>query len=194
MSTVKRAKLTDLSFEVIQAHILDPKNNPLPECNKEQFDRVITAARLLDDYPNESDIVKIMLKKYNVAQWTINRDIHLAQMVYKTKHTFDWHFWHIWQIRDQLKLIALAQKRNDLKAWNEAKKVLHKIIGEKPEAIDDPNRMGKNQFYIQVNVGGSMEFKPVEDVQGLKPKELKEIIDIMQQPIDEAEAEEIMNT
>lgn len=193
MVYVKR-KLPLLSHDEIQAHILDPENNPLPEHQKEQFDRVLTAARLLDDYPEDNHLVSMLQYKYNCGATTARRDIELARQLYKTRHTFDWEFWHIWQIRDQLELIRECKTRNNLKEWNNAKKTLRKIIGERPEGGEDPNRMQKNQFFIQVNIGGKLEYKPVDEVHELRPDEVKEIIDIMQQPIDEAQAAEIMDT
>ena len=63
MVYVKR-KLPLLSHDEIQAHILDPENNPLPEHQKEQFDRVLTAARLLDDYPEDNHLVSMLQYKY----------------------------------------------------------------------------------------------------------------------------------
>lgn len=187
-------KLPCLSHDLIQAHMLDPEGNPLPEHQKEQFDRVLSAARLLDDYPDENHILKILHYKYRASDMTLRKDIILAKQVYKTKHNFDWDFWFAWQVRDQLELIRRCKESKNLKEWNNAKKVLQKIIGEKPEGLDDPNRMCKNQFFIQVNIGGELQYKPLNEVQELKPSEVQEIIQLMQQPIDEAEAAEIMDT
>jgi hypothetical protein len=192
MANVK-TKLQDLEYEVIQAHMLDPENNPLPEDVKNQFDRVLAAAKMLDDYPDDNMIVQKLKYRYNASVWTLRRSVDLAKRLYKTKHTFDWDFWHIWQIRDQLELIHKCKEQGNLKEWNNAKKVLQKIIGEKPEGLEDPNRMGKNQFFIQVNIDGENQFKPLPEVQDLKPNEVKEIIELMQQPIDEAQAAEIMD-
>ena len=186
--------LQTLSHDIIQAYILDPENNPLPANLKPQFDRVIAAARLLDDYPEDNHILKLLREKYNASEMTLRRDIALAKQLYKTKHRFDWEFWHIWQIRDQLELIHRCKESKNLKEWNNAKKVLQKIIGDKPEGIEDPNRMAKNQFFIQVNIGGELQYKPLQEVQELKPSEVQEIIQLMQKPIDEAEAAEMMDT
>lgn len=193
MSKVK-TKLPELSHDEIQAHILDPKNNPLNEHQEEQFNRVLQAARMLDDDPDDNHLIKMLQKKYCCTATTARRDIELARQVYKTRHTFDWDFWHIWQIRDQLELIRRCKQKGDLKEWNNAKKTLQKIIGDKPEGLADPNRMAKNQFFIQVNINGKTEYKPINEVHDLRPDEVKEIIDIMQQPITEAQAAEIMDS
>lgn len=189
-----KKKLALLSHDEIQAHILDPEKNPLPEHQKEQFDRVLSAARLLDDYPDDNQLIKLLQYKYNCGETTARRDISLARQVYKTRHTFDWDFWHVWQIRDQLELIHECKTAGNLKEWNNAKKTLQKIIGDKPEGLEDPNRMGNNQFFIQVNIGGKTEYKPVSEVHELRPDEVKEIFDIMQQPITDEQAAEIMDS
>lgn len=192
--TNKRLKLTQLTHDQVQARIIDPEGNQLPQHLEQQFRRVMTAARLIDDDPDEDHLVSMICEKYNCTAHTAHRDIELARQVYKTRHSFDWDFWHIWQIRDQLELIRQCKEKKDLKEWNNAKKTLLKMIGEKPEALADPNRMAKNQFFIQVNIGGKTEYKPIEEVHELRQDEVKEIIDIMQQPITEEQAAEIMDS
>jgi len=192
--TNKRLKLTQLTHDQVQARIIDPEGNQLPQHLEQQFRRVMTAARLIDDDPDEDHLVSMICEKYNCTAHTAHRDIELARQVYKTCHSFDWDFWHIWQIRDQLELIRQCKEKKNLKEWNNAKKTLLKMIGEKPEALADPNRMAKNQFFIQVNIGGKTEYKPIEEVHELRQDEVKEIIDIMQQPITEEQAAEIMDS
>ena len=89
-----------------------------------------------------------------MSQTQIRKDIALAKELFKTNHTFDWDFWQAWQIKDQLELIQECKLRGDLKNWNAAKKVLAVMIGQKPEAVDDPRRMEKNVFNVQVNYNG----------------------------------------
>ena len=114
--------------------------------------------------------------------------------MYKTKHTFDWDFWHTWQIRDQLDLIRECKIKGNLKEWNAAKKVLHQIIGDKPDGLTDDKQTGNTQILIQVNVNGQVVNMPIDEARKLKPNEMKEVMDIMHQPIDDAEAEEIMDS
>ena len=166
-----KKKLALLSHDEIQAHILDPEKNPLPEHQKEQFDRVLSAARLLDDYPDDNQLIKLLQYKYNCGEtFTLYEDegdsYNYEKGIYST--------------------IAFR--------WNNAKKTLQKIIGDKPEGLEDPNRMGNNQFFIQVNIGGKTEYKPISEVHELRPDEVKEIFDIMQQPITDEQAAEIMDS
>lgn len=69
------AALIEQDYETIQQHIIDPENSPLPEKLKEQFNRVLQCARLLDDYPNDSHIINIMQFKYKVSITQIRKDI-----------------------------------------------------------------------------------------------------------------------
>jgi len=186
--------LTEQHYSIIQAHILDPENSQLPDKLRPQLNRVLTAARLLDDYPAEGHIIRLMQAKYNVTATTIRKDIQLAKTLFKTNHTFDWEFWQAWQIKDQVALIREAKLRGDLKAWNNAKKTLHLIIGDKPEAVEDPRRMERNTFNIQVNYNGQTMVIDFDKMRSLDPKLRSEVIQYLYQPVDEAQAEEIMDS
>ena len=187
--------MAEQRHELIQQHIIDPENSPLPPELKEQFNRVLQVARLMDDYPNESHIINIMLAKYRISTTQIRKDIGLARELFKTNHTFDWDFWHAWQIKDQLELIRECKLRGDLKQWNNAKKTLAQLIGEKPEAVEDPRRMEKNVFYIQVNNGTGDKLNiNLDTLRSLSHQDRKEIIDTLYQPIDDVQVEDIMNS
>ena len=187
--------LEDQSYELIQQHIIDPEHSPLPVELQDKLNRVVSAAKLLDDYPDDTHVINLMLRKYNVTRTQIRKDIALAKQLYKTNHTFDWDFWNAWQIKDQVELIRECRLRGDLKAWNNAKKTLLAMIGEKPEAIDDPKRMEKNTFVIQVNAGtGDKMNINLDTMRSLSPDDRKRIIDTLYQSVDEAQVEEIMNT
>ncbi len=186
--------LREQRYEVIQAHILDPEHSPLPENLREQFNRVLQVAKLLDDYPDDNHIINLMMAKYRVSQTQIRKDIALAKELYKTNHTFDWDFWQAWQIKDQLELIRECKLHNDRKNWNAAKKVLAVLIGQKPEAVDDPRRMEKNVFNIQVNYNGKTMQIDFDKIRNLPPETKQDIIQQLYCPVDDISAEEIMNS
>lgn len=186
--------IAKLTHDEIEAHIVDPDNNPLPERCREQFGRVLSAARLLDDYPDDNHVIRLMRAKYDVSPSTVRRDIALARQLYKSRHTFDWDFWQAWMIKDQLELIRECKLRGDTKEWNKAKLVLHKIIGERPMGEEDPRRMQANQFFIQIVQNGQTHNVSLGDVRNYSDRDKKELIDNLYQPIDDAQAEEIMDT
>lgn len=186
--------LLEQHYTAIQAHILDPDNSPLPEKLRPMMNRVLTAAKLLDSYPVEGHIIRLMQAKYSVTATTVRKDIQLAKTLFKTNHTFDWDFWQAWQIKDQMELIREAKLRGDLKAWNNAKKVLHKIIGDKPEAVEDPRRMERNVFNIQVNYNGQTMVIDFDKLRSLDPKLRAEVLQCLYEPVSDAQAEEIMES
>ena len=189
------AALIEQDYETIQQHIIDPEHSPLPEKLKGQFNRVLQCARLLDDYPNDSHIINIMQFKYSVSVTQIRKDIALARELYKTNHTFDWDFWFSWQLQDQLALIRECKLKGDLKNWNAAKKELRELIGAKPEALDDPRRMEKNVFIIQVQQSdGSKLNINLDKLRGLSPQAKKDIVETLYEPIDDEQTIEIMNS
>ena len=186
--------LAEQHYEDIRSHILDPQHSPLPEKLRGQFNRVLQIARLLDDYPEDGHIINMMQVKYKVSVTQLRKDIALAKELFKTNHTFDWDFWQAWQIKDQLELIRKARLDGDLKNWNNAKKVLAVLIGKKPEAVDDPRRMEKNAFYIQVNYNGQNMAVDFDKVRSLPESTRQEIVQQMYAPIDDVGAEELMNS
>lgn len=186
--------LEEVNHELIQAHIIDPENSPLPENLQFQFNRVLQVARLLDDYPNETHIINIMLNKYRITRTQVRKDLALAKELFKTQQTFDWDFWFAWQIKDQMELIREAKLRGNLKEWNNAKKTLMLMIGEKPIVNDDPRRMEKNVFYIQVNNNGETLNVNLDAIKKLPEEDVKKVIEALYEPIDDTQAEEIINS
>lgn len=195
MNKLKSKKtLDEQRYEIIQQHMIDPDNSPLPDYLAEQFKRVLQIARLMDDYPNDSHIINIMLAKYRITRTQIRKDMQLARELFKTQHEFDWDFWFAWQLKDQIELIRQCKLKGDLKQWNNAKKVLMLMIGQKPEAIEDPRRMEKNVINIQVNNLGQIVNLPLDAVRSLSQEDREMLVNSMYEPIEDAQAEEIMNT
>lgn len=195
MNKLKSKKtLDEQRYEIIQQHLVDPDNSPLPDYLAEQFKRVLQIARLLDDYPNDSHIINIMLAKYRITRTQIRKDMQLARQLFKTQHEFDWDFWFAWQLKDQIELIRQCKLRGDLKQWNNAKKVLLAMIGQKPEALEDPRRMEKNVINIQVNNMGQIMNLPLDVIRSLSQEDRELLASSMYEPIEDAQAEYIMNS
>lgn len=195
MNKLKSKKtLDEQRYEIIQQHLVDPDNSPLPDYLAEQFKRVLQIARLLDDYPNDSHIINIMLAKYRITRTQIRKDMQLARQLFKTQHEFDWDFWFAWQLKDQIELIRQCKLRGDLKQWNNAKKVLLLMIGQKPEALEDPRRMEKNVINIQVNNMGQIMNLPLHAVRSLSQEDRELLVSSMYEPIEDTQAEDIMNS
>ena len=73
--------------------------------------------------------------------------------------------------------------------------MLHELIGEKPAAVDDPRRMEKNVFYIQVNNGTGQKLNvSLDQLRSLSADDKKLILDTVYQPLEEVSAEEIFDS
>lgn len=187
--------LADISSDVILAHILDPEHTELSPSQTEEFKRVLAAAKLIDDYPDDRHVLTLMKHKYNVSVTQLRRDIAHAKELFKTEHTFDYDLTFAWMIKDQIELIRECKLTGNFKAWNAAKKTLRELIGERPVSNEDPRRMMKNEFYIQiVNGGGQPVSVPLGRLQDLSPEDIQVVQESMMQPIESDEqADELFN-
>ncbi len=187
--------LADKSSDVILAHILDPEHTELSPSQTEEFKRVLAAAKLIDDYPDDRHVLTLMKHKYNVSVTQLRRDIAHAKELFKTEHTFDYDLTFAWMIKDQIELIRECKLTGNFKAWNAAKKTLRELIGERPVSNEDPRRMMKNEFYIQiVNGGGQPVSVPLGRLQDLSPEDIQVVQESMMQPIESDEqADELFN-
>lgn len=188
--------LADQKSDVILAHILDPDSSPLSPRQQEEYKRVVQAAKLLDDYPNDRHVLQILRQKYNVSVTQLRTDIAHAKELFKTEHSFDYDMAFSWMIKDQIELIRECKLRGDFKNWNAAKKVLREMIGEKPATVEDPRRMMANHFFIQINNGTGQSVNiPLEKLRGLAPDEIQVIQQSLMQPVaDDEQTEEIFNS
>lgn len=191
----KRPRLDEERFETIRNHILDPEHFPLRTREEEQqLTRVQQAAMLMQEYPNEAHVITLMLQSHRVSRTQIRRDIALAKELFKTDFQFDWEFWRNWQIKDQLELIHEAKMSGNLREWNNAKKLLFDIIGQKPEGGEDPRRMERNTFNIQIiNADGRTMQIPLDSLR-MSAQDVATLIESMDAPITDAQATEIMNS
>lgn len=186
--------LYDQRHEIIKAYILDPEGTSLSPELQRVYERVIQAARLVDDYPNDGQIRKLLQHKYNIGESQARSDVAMAKELFKSRHTFDWDFWFAWMLKDQTELIRRCKASGDLKAWNAAKKTMFEMIGERPSETEDPRRMEKNVFYIQMNYDGRTISVPKDVIEKLSKKDLGILADSCFSPIEEAEAEDLMNS
>lgn len=186
--------ITNLTADDIRAHILEPSKNPLPVGCEQQFQVVCKIAQYLDEYPSDSQILKIIKAQYRMSDDRIRVNIRLAREMFKSKFDFDWDFLRAWEIKDQLELVRRCKEKGNIKAWNDAKKVLHTLIGERPEGIGNGKRIDRTVINITVTRNGKQEVLPLDAVQDLKDSEIEEIFDSSDTEIDIDEAARIMQS
>ncbi len=189
-----RRELVEQSHETILAHILDPENSPLPMELQEQFNRVKSAAQMLDNYHPGSCIPRLQAK-YNISKTTARRDIQLAQDLFKSYQTFDWDFWQTWQIKDLVESIRKCKLKGDEKNRIAAHKALKLVIGEKVVNDEDPKRMEKNVFYIQLNNNGTIVNMDLNKIKGLDKSEIRTVVEALTTNVEtDEQVAEILNT
>lgn len=179
--TTPKAVLQLQQHDIILAHILDPDNSPLPANLIDQFNRVVSAAKMLDSY-HPSAVIPRLLAKYNISQTTARKDIKLAQELFKSKHTFDWDYWQQWQIKDLVDTIRTCKNLNKQKERIAAHKALREVIGEKTIGEEDPRRMEKNVFFIQLNNNQKTINIPLEKLRGLNRNDIQTVIEVLDAP------------
>jgi len=186
--------LAEQSHEVILAHILDPENSPLPEELKVKFNRVISASKLLDDF-HPSSVIPRLQAKYNITRNCAREDIRLAQDLFKSQHQFDFDFWQQWQIKDLVETIHRCKQNGKEKERIQAHKVLRDVIGEKQVSPEDPKRMEKNIFYVQLNNNGTTVNIDFDKLKNLSPDEIRTVVQALTTPVTTDEnIIEILNT
>jgi hypothetical protein len=190
----KGKPIAEQRYEVILAHILDPENSPIPPEHQEQLNRVISAAQMLDSF-HPSSVVRRLLAKYNINPAVAKTDIKLAQELFKSRHQFDWDYWQQWQIKDLVDTIRTCKLHGKHKERIAAHKALQAVIGEKVVGSEDPKRMEKNVFYIQLNNNNNTVNLPLDKIKGLDPEEVRTLVEAMTTNINnDDEIIEILNT
>lgn len=186
--------LEEQSHELILAHILDPENSPLPAECQEQFNRVVSAAQMLDTL-HPSSVLPRLQAKYNVSINTARKDIRLSQELFKSKHQFDWDYWQQWQIKDLVETIRTCKLLGKHKERIAAHKQLTAVIGEKIVGAEDPKRMEKNVFYIQLNDNNNTVNIDMSKLKGLSQAEVQDVVEAMIIPIEtDDQIKDILNT
>lgn len=190
----KKKSLAEQRYEVILAHILDPENSPIPEEYQEQFNRVLSAAQMLDKF-HPSSVIPRLQAKYRVSSRQARTDIELSQELFKSQHKFDFDYWQQWQIKDLVDVIRTCKLQGKHKERVAAHKVLQAVIGEKQVGAEDPKRMEKNVYYIQLNNNQNSVNIPLDKIKGLSGEEIRTIVEAMNTNINtDDQIIEILNT
>lgn len=181
-----RRRLEDLPYDVIQAHIMNPDKSPLPDLYKERFDRVIYAAKMLNNY-HPSNVSGKLQTLYRISSRIAKEDVSLAQELFKSKFEFDWDFWKAWQIKDLTETIKFCKEQGRMKERIAAHKVLKSVIGERPEIDGDPKHMENNVFYVQLNNNNTTVNVPLNKIKGLSQEDIQTVVEEITAPIPETD-------
>ena len=189
-----------INYELIKSHVLDPDSSQLSLPQQQQFDRILSAAKILDKNPIAKNAIAVLRSKFpEISFPSAARDIRLAMRLFNTIHSFDFDFWHTWLIND---IVANITKCNNDSSAAARKTIaiehanLLKAIGEKPDNLEDPKRLEKQSFYILIQNNSTSVKLNVDNLHKLPEATIREINRIVftGKEITEADAEEIFKT
>lgn len=197
---MSKLSLEETSHELIKAHILDPDSSPLPEQKQRMLDRIVSASKVLDKNPIQSQAVELHQKKYpDISRSQAYQDLRLAVRLFNSLHTFDFDLWRTWLINDIMANIKAARNSGttqDQKIISMEHANLIRLIGEKPTELPDPKRNEKHQFYILIkndNRDLKIDLNNLKDLPVAALQELNRAI-YGGNEITETDAEEMMMT
>lgn len=187
--------LEDKDYEIIKAAMLDRDRSTLDPRLQEKLERVVSAGKILDRYPIRKHAVAMLQAKYPGLSLTVAyEDIKIAMRVFNSLHTFDFDWWRDWLINNIVEQIQASKAAGDLKSWAAGNANLMKAIGEKPLDELDPKLTEKHQFIILIQNNKKETTINLDSMDKLPSSARKEISDSLITDIDEADAEEILNS
>ena len=191
--------LEDYRYELIKAHFVDPAHSPLPEEEQHLLNRVLSIARVMDRYPIQKNAISVHMQKYkDISRSQAYEDCSLSMRLFNSLHSFDYDYWHRWLIEDIVKNIEACKKlKNDpaaLRAWGLAHANLLKAIGERPLKEINPKLVEAHQFLIPIQINNITYNFDLMKFLDLPGDVRKKVADALVSPIDDAQAEEIMQS
>jgi len=197
---MSRAAIEDVSYELIKAHILQPEQSPLSEEHQEILERIVSVAKVLDKNPIQKQAMAIHMTKFpNIGKTQAFNDIRMAMRLFNSLYTFDYDFWQTWLMNDIVRNIDRCRTNNSPAALKviamEHANLIH-ALGKKPEELEDPRRMEKNNFYIVVQNNNNTVNIDADQLSRLPANTVAEINRVLfsGNEITDVQAEEIMNT
>jgi hypothetical protein len=176
---MNKVSIEETPYELIKAHIIDPGNSPLSEQRQEQLNRIMTAVKIMDKNPIRKNAFNLLHQKYpHLGKTQLYEDLKLATRLYNTVHEFDWDFYRCWMINDIMDNILTCKKtKTDIGrriiAMEHANMI--RVIGQKPEEAEDPNRSEKHQYYILIQHNHQEVKIELEQLEKLPDATIREI-------------------
>lgn len=197
---MSRAAIEDVNYELIKAHILQPEQSPLSAEHQEILERIVSVAKVLDKNPIQKQAMAIHMAKFpKIGKTQAFNDIRMAMRLFNSLYTFDYDFWQQWLINDIVRNIDRARTNGTPAALKiiamEHANLIH-ALGKKPEELEDPRRMEKNNFYIVVQNNNNTVNIDADQLSKLPSNTIAEINRVLfsGSEITDVEAEEIMGT
>ena len=176
---MSKLALEESNYELIKAHIINPESSPLNAEHQEMLDRIMSVAKVLDKNPFKKHAVALHMAKYShLSQRQAYIDVSMAMRLYNSIHEFDWDFYRTWLINS---IIRNIEKLGDMNTHHSRKVIamehanLIKTIGTKPEELEDPSRLEKQNYFILIQNNNQQVKIDINELHTLPEATLKEI-------------------
>ena len=197
---MKKGSLEETDYEQIKGHILDPANSELSLKKQEQLERIMSVVRIMDKNPIRKNVFMLHKQKYeHLGKVQLYEDIRLAQRLYNTVYEFDWDFWRSWIINDTIDNIVNCRKSKSdtgrrIIAMEHAN--LIKLIGVKPEELENVKREDKVQYYILIQHNHQELKIDLENLDTIPESTMRQINRLIYggDELTESDAEQLMNS
>lgn len=179
----------DGNFEAIALAVMHGREDRLTPEQLHMLDMTRDAYRIVCEYPNKSEAVKIMVALHpEVTERTAFSYINQGIKIWNPSERLEREFLNTVFLTSLLKEI----KREDSDASTRAKNLatLQRYLAAMPQEPMDPEMMEKHTINIQLNINGNTITVPAEQWERLKENRI--IAAALDQEISEAQAVEIM--
>ncbi len=186
----------DVTFDKIRNWINNPDDIGLSESDKRIYTRWDYAYDQLK-IEKPSAVVNRLVKKFGISHTLAYWDIRQAQKLFNPVIRRETEWLRDIIVEDALLQMQVAKEMLDSRAWREARQDLIKIYAIDKANVEgiDPKMLGKNNYYILVNINNKvkkLDFNKLNELPVDKRIELTD--DFLYKELDsEAEAKDIMN-
>ncbi|MGE4568038.1 MAG: hypothetical protein AB7C90_02510 [Bacteroidales bacterium] len=199
-----RTPIDEVNYQLIKAHILTPAESPLNPEQQQMFNRILSAARVLDKNPVTKQAVALHMTKYpEIGRSRAYLDISIAKRLFNTIHEFDFDFWQTWLINDiveNIKRARTSSQPHSLRVIAMEHANLIKALGKKPDEVQDPRLTEQHQFYILIqnnNQEIKLDLSKLKDLpEGTLQDAVRELNTLLfsGREIDDSQADKLMKT
>lgn len=143
-------------IENILASYLDERSITLTPAEEELKERYEVCYNMMIDKHSLLGTVKKMMRKYNISQATVYRDMQAAELIFGSVRKFDKDAWRFIQIERKRRLIKKAEKAGEYEVAARLERDIDRLIdfsAEDPKF--NPDKLKNLEITVQIS-------KPIE--------------------------------
>jgi hypothetical protein len=192
---LKTDKAEHITLDRIRSWLNDPDSETLSPKDREIYDRWDYAYDQLK-IEKPAAVANRLMQKFNIKRSQAFKDILDCQRLLNPVNRRDLEWIRNYIVDDAILQMKVAKEALDFKAWEKARADLIKIYAiEKNDIVGiDPELLGNNQYYIQLNVNNENKVIDMTKIHKLPEKKREELCEFLFQDIDIDDAEEMMKS